>query len=203
MPISCSAQPSPTRGRVRAVAAGAAPACTATSATALHALAPVPRRPRSGAAVRPPRRRGYRRGRRRSGLLPFRRSSRSKITPWRRRRGRLQCLDAEMRGQRVEDGEAAGDHGAAVFLQAGQVELVDGRPQALLHAPAQAVGRDAPSVTPLAASSCETAPDRARRAERLAPVSCGKRLPALLQAQRRRHLGGAKGVVGEACRRGK
>ena len=58
--------------------------------------------------------------------------------------GRLQVLDAEVRGQRVQDGQATGDHRAAVFLQAGQVQLVDvSGADALLDQPAQALGRDA------------------------------------------------------------
>jgi hypothetical protein len=89
-----------------------------------------------------------------------RRWCRSMITPWRSAPlAGFSTLDAELRGQRVQDGQAAADHGLAVGLQRRQVEPVDRAGlDAALHAPAQAFGRDAPSLRPLACSTCATAP---------------------------------------------
>ena len=58
--------------------------------------------------------------------------------------GRPEGADAEVRGQCVQDGQAAGQHGTPLGLEPGQVEAVDlAGLQAARHAPAQALRRDA------------------------------------------------------------
>jgi hypothetical protein len=70
---------------------------------------------------------------------------RSTITPWRKAPlAACSALDAEVRGQRVQDGQATRQHGAALGLERRQIQSVDmGRLQAAVHAPAQPFGRDA------------------------------------------------------------
>ena len=95
---------------------------------------------------------------------------------------RLQLGDAEVRRQRVEDREAAADDGAAVVLQAGQRELVGAAGlEALLHQPAQAVGRDAAVADAARGEHLRDRADGARRAERLAPVARRERLERFLE----------------------
>ena len=74
--------------------------------------------------------------------------------------GRLQGRDAELRGQRVEQGQAAGDDRPAVVLQAaaGPGGRCGRRAGSARSASAGPAGVITPLSMPLAASTCETAP---------------------------------------------
>ena len=160
MPASCSARrPARARGAPRCAALGAAPSSSAQRrARATRARlrevdleAPLQLAHRGVAHVLAGRRA-------RSAAW---RAARSKITPWRSApRAGLQLVDAEVRRQRVEDGQAAGDDGAPVVLQARQVERGRRcRPRGSARsASAGPAGVTRPSLMPLAASTCETAP---------------------------------------------
>ena len=83
---------------------------------------------------------------------------------------RLQLVDAEVRRQRVEDRQAAGDHRAAVVLQARQRQALDaaGLAGSCSISQRKPAGVMRPSVTPLGGEQLRHRADRARRAERLA-----------------------------------
>ena len=102
-----------------------------------------------------------------------------------------------MRGQRVQDGQATRDHRAPLVLQAGQAQLVDPPgTQALLHQPAQALGRDAAVSDVVGREQLRDRAHGARGAQRLVPVIRCKRPQRFFQLGPRCHLGGTKGLLG-------
>ena len=101
---------------------------------------------------------------------------------------RQQRVDAEVRGQRVQDRQPAGDHGAAV-VASGRAARAGrcGRPaRQPVDAPAQPVGRDAAVGDAAGGQQLRHRADRARRAQRLVPAAAARRAAALLPARRRR-----------------
>ena len=112
--------------------------------------------------------------------------------------GRPQFADAEVRGQRVQDGQAPRQHGAALGLQAGQFDpaQVAGL-QAALDAPAQAVGRDAAVGDARVVQHVRHRAGRARRAQCLLPAVGREELQGLLELGARCHLRGAKALLGQ------
>ncbi len=114
--------------------------------------------------------------------------------------GRPQGLDAEVRGQRVEQSQAAGDHRTALFLQAGQVEAVDvAGTQAALDQPAQACWRDDAVVDAAGRQQLRHGADRARCAQRFLPVPRRKRFERFLEFGAGGDLSGAERGRGEAA----
>jgi hypothetical protein len=113
---------------------------------------------------------------------------------------RLQLVDAEVHRQRVEQRQAAGDDGAPVVAQAGQVERVGAAGlEAALHQPAQALGRDRCRRP----GRSRRAPARPRRPcpRSRAPLPSGAartgRSPP--RARRRRRPARAEGALAEAA----
>ena len=121
--------------------------------------------------------------------------------------GGRQLVDAELRADRVEDGQAAGDHRAAFGLHAGDVELVDvAQLDAALDQPAQAFGRDAAVGLAAGLQHVGHGARGAGRAQRLAPVAARERHQRLLELGARGHLRGAErgarvAAVGEVAHR--
>jgi hypothetical protein len=74
--------------------------------------------------------------------------------------GRLQRVDAEVRGQRVQDGQAAGQHGRRSAFRPGSSSRSMRWPAARQRSMHQRrpVGRDAAVGDAAGASSCDTAP---------------------------------------------
>jgi hypothetical protein len=113
---------------------------------------------------------------------------------------RLELGDAEVGGERVEDGEAAADDGAAIVLQARQRELVGvAGLEALLHQPAQAGRRDAAVADAARGEHLRDRADGARRAERLAPVARRERLERFLELGAGGDLRLAEAALAEAA----
>ncbi len=113
---------------------------------------------------------------------------------------RLQCRDAEVGHQRVEHGEAAAEHGAAVFLQPGEGEPVDATgAQALLDAPTQAVCGDGAVADAVGHQQLRHRSRRARRAERFLPVHRRERFERLFQLGAGGDLRGAERRFAEAA----
>ena len=117
-----------------------------------------------------------------------RRSCRSTITPWRSAPlAGNELGDAEVGRQRVQDGQPAGQHGAALGLQPGQLDAVDvAGGDAAFDAPAQALGRDAAVAEAGRGQHLRHRAGRARRAQRLLPAAGAQRAAAPLPARRRR-----------------
>ena len=112
--------------------------------------------------------------------------------------GRAQLLDAENYA-RVEDGQAAADDGTPVVSQAGQGEPIGTAGfQAALHQPAQARRRDAAVADAAAGQHLRHRADRARRAERFAPVAGREGPERFLEFGAGGDLRVAKGPLGEA-----
>jgi hypothetical protein len=113
--------------------------------------------------------------------------------------GRQQRVNAEMRGQRVENGQAAGQHGLAFGLQAGQRDAL-GRAggDAFADQPAQAFGRDAAIGLATGSEHFRHGACRARRAERLLPAAGHEIGHRLFQLGAGCHLGHAEGLGGVA-----
>ena len=113
---------------------------------------------------------------------------------------RLQLGDAEVGRERVEDRQAAGDDGAAIVLQAGQREPVGAAGlEAALHQPAQAGRRDPAVADAARREHLRDRADRARGAERLAPMARRERLERFLELGAGGDLRFAKGALAEAA----
>ena len=96
--------------------------------------------------------------------------------------GRLQRVDVEMRGEGVEQAQAAGDDLAPVVAQAGQVEAVDVPcAQAARDAPAQALRRDRAVGAAAGLQQLRDGAHGAARSERFVPVRARERDQRLLE----------------------
>ena len=114
--------------------------------------------------------------------------------------GRLQCVDAELRGQGVQDGQAAADDGFAVGLQRRQVEPVDRAGlDAALHAPAQAFGRDGAVAAAAGLQHLRHRAGRSAGAQRVLPQRAAEGVQGLFEFGARGHLCSAEGVGTEAA----
>ena len=110
----------------------------------------------------------------------------------------LQRLDAELRRQRRQDGQAAAQHRAAFRLQAGQLQRVDAPGlHAGANAPGQALGRDRAVADAGGGQDLRDRAGRARRAQRLAPVAAREGLQRLLELGAGGDLRGAEALLGE------
>ena len=111
---------------------------------------------------------------------------------------RLHLGDVEVGRQRVEDGQPAAEHGAAIGFQPRQVQLLDlFGSDALFDAPAQAFRRDAPVAHTRCLQDLRYRADGSRRAQRLAPVFAPKGPQGFFKLGTGSDLRRAKGGIGD------